>query len=189
MTTTTTTTTALPLTEGAWAIDTAHSAINFSVRHLGLAKVRGRFTDFTGTVLVGDTVETTQVTADIALASVDTGTADRDAHLRSSDFFDVETQPQMSFRSTAVREDGDGDGYTLDGDLTIAGVTKPVSLEVEFFGVESYPMDDSTRAGFSATGRISRSDFDVSFEIPLGADKVAIGDKVAIELDVQVVAP
>jgi len=187
MTTTTTTTTALPLTEGAWAIDTAHSAINFSVRHLGLAKVRGRFTDFTGNVLVGDTVEAIRVTADIALASVDTGNADRDTHLRSGDFFDVESQPQMSFRSTAVREDGDG--YTLDGDLTIAGVTKPVSLEVEFFGVESYPMDDSTRAGFSATGRISRSDFDVSFEIPLGADKVAIGDKVAIELDVQVVAP
>jgi polyisoprenoid-binding protein YceI len=182
-----TTTTELALTTGTWTIDVPHSTINFSVRHLGLAKVRGRFTDFSGTVTVGESVEATTVQAEIALASVDTSNPDRDAHLRSADFFDVEQHPAMSFASTGVRTDGDS--YALDGDLTIGGVTKSVSLAVEFFGVEDYPMDDSVRAGLAATTTISRSDFDITFEIPLGADKVAIGDKVSVELDIQLVAP
>ena len=177
----------IPLTRGAWTIDPIHSAVNFSVRHLGLAKVRGRFNDFEGSVTVGDTVADTVVVADIDLSSVDTNNADRDAHLRSSDFFDAETHPRMTFVSTGVT--GADDDYTLDGHLTINGVTRPVSLTVEFFGAEPYPMDGSVRAGFSATGAIQRSDFGVNFEIPLGADKVAIGDKVTIELDIQLIAP
>jgi polyisoprenoid-binding protein YceI len=177
----------LPLTSGQWAIDTTHSAINFSVRHLGLAKVRGRFTDFSGAITVGDSVESTSVHAEIQLASVNTSNPDRDAHLNSGDFFNTETNPVMSFASTGVR--ADDEGYVLDGDLSIAGVTRPVSLEVELFGVEQYPMDDSTRAGFSATTTVKRSEFGIDFDIPLGADKVAIGDKVTVELDIQVVAP
>lgn len=181
------TTTDLPLAAGTWAVDPAHTTVNFSVRHLGLAKVRGQFTDFDGSVTVGDTVEATEVTAEIDLASVDTNNPDRDAHLRSPDFFDAESDPRMSFRSTAVRRDGDD--YSLEGQLTIGEVTKPVSFDVEFFGVETLPMDQSTRAGFSATGSISRAEFDVTFDVPLGGEKMMIGDKVGIELDVQLVAP
>ncbi len=177
----------IPLSTGTWTIDPAHSAVTFSVRHLGLAKVRGRFNDFSGSVTVGADVGETVVRADIDLSSVDTSNADRDAHLRSSDFFDAETHPQMTFVSTGVS--GSTDAYALDGNLTINGVTKPVSLDVEFFGAETNPMDNTVRAGFSATGSIARSDFGVSFEIPLGADKVAIGDKVSLELDIQLIAP
>lgn len=179
--------TSIPLSTGTWTIDPAHSAVTFSVRHLGLAKVRGRFNEFSGAVAVGTEVSETVVRADIDLASVDTSNPDRDAHLRSSDFFDAETHPTMSFVSTGVS--GAADAYVLEGDLTINGVTKSVGLDVEFFGAETNPMDSTVRAGFSATGSISRSDFGVSFEIPLGADKVAIGDKVSLELDIQLIAP
>lgn len=182
-----TTATDLPLTAGRWTIDIPHSTVNFSVRHLGLAKVRGRFTKFSGGVTVGDTVETTEVDAEIGLASVDTSNPDRDAHLRSGDFFSTEDNPVMTFASTGVRVDDDG--YVLDGELTIAGVTRPVSLDVEFLGVEDYPMDDSTRAGFVASATIKRSEFGIDFDIPLGGDKVAIGDKVTVELDIQLIAP
>lgn len=182
-----TTPTTLPLTTGEWAIDPVHSTVNFSVRHLGLAKVRGQFTDFSGAVTVGTDLASTTVQADIALDSVDTGNPDRDGHLRSVDFFDAETNRAMTFRSTAIS--GEGTDYELVGDLTIGSTTKSVMLEVEFFGVEDYPMDDSTRAGFSATTTISRSEFGIEFDIPLGGDKVAIGDKVKVELDVQIIAP
>lgn len=176
-----------PLQIGNWSIDTAHSSVEFTVRHLGLAKVRGRFNEFTGTVEVDGSVAATRVSADVDLASVDTNNADRDAHLRSSDFFSVETHPAMSFRSTTVS--GDASGYRLDGDLTINGRTRPVSFDVEFHGTEDYPADGTTRAGFSATGVISRRDFGVEFDVPLGGDKVAIGDRVNIELEVQLVSP
>lgn len=177
----------IPLTAGTWTIDPTHSAVNFSVRHLGLAKVRGRFNEFSGSVTVGETVADTVVAAEIDLSSVDTNNADRDGHLLGSDFFDAATHPKMSFTSTGVA--GAAGEYSLDGHLTINGVTKPVSLDVEFFGAETYPMDSSVRAGFSATGAISRSEFGVNFDIPLGADKFTIGDKVSIELDIQLVAP
>jgi polyisoprenoid-binding protein YceI len=183
----TTTATALPLAAGTWSIDQAHSAVNFSVRHLGLAKVRGRFNQFDGSVQIGDDLASTTVEANVDLSSVDTNQPDRDAHLRSGDFFNADTQPKMTFVSTGIR--ADGDGYVLDGHLTIAGTTKPLSLAVEFFGSEDYPMDGTVRAGFAASGSISRADFGVTFDVPLGGDKVAIGDKVAVELDVQLVAP
>lgn len=177
----------IPLATGTWTIDPVHSAVTFSVRHLGLAKVRGRFNEFSGSVTVGETVADTVVAAEIDLSSVDTNNADRDAHLLGSDFFDAATHPKMSFTSTGVA--GAAGEYSLDGHLTINGVTKPVSLDVEFFGAETFPLDGSLRAGFAASGSISRSEFGVSFEIPMGADKVAIGDKVSIELDIQLVAP
>lgn len=180
-------TTDIPIATGTWTVDRVHSSVEFTVRHLGLAKVRGRFNDFDAAVEVGESLDATSVRADVALASVDTNNADRDAHLRSSDFFSVETAPKMTFRSNAVTRDGDA--YRLVGDLTLNDTTREVTFDVEFFGTEVYPMDDTVRAGFSATGAISRSDFGVSFDVPLGADKVAIGDKVAIELEVQLIAP
>jgi len=177
----------LPLPSGRWTIDPAHTEVGFTVRHLGLAKVRGRFDDVSGAVEIGDQVSATRVDAVVALASVATGNADRDAHLRSSDFFDAETNPTMTFTSTLVS--GAGEEYSLVGEVTINGVTRPLELDVEFFGTSELPMDQSTRAGFSASGELSRKDFGIEFNVPLGGDKVMISDKVVIELDVQLVAP
>lgn len=184
----TSTDTSLPLTTGAWPVDPAHSAVEFTVRHLGLSKVRGRFNEFDATLTVGQSLDDVSVQAAIDLASVDTNQPDRDAHLRSTDFFDTETHPRMTFASTGIADRGDG-SYQLDGDLTINGVTKPVALDVEFNGTEDYPLDGSNRAGFSASGSLSRKDFGIEFDVPLGADKVAIGDKVNLDLEIQFVRP
>lgn len=184
----TTTSQTLPLSPGTWPVDTTHSTVEFTVRHLGISKVRGRFNEFSAELVVGHTLETTALTADIALASVDTNNADRDGHLRSADFLDTDANPRMTFVSTAIADAGDGD-YTLTGELTLNGVSREVSLAVEFNGVEEYPMDGSVHAGFSAKGSLSRREFGVEFDIPLGGDKMAIGDKVNLELEVQFVQP
>ena len=180
-------TTTLPLAAGTWTIDPAHTSVGFTVRHLGLSKVRGRFDDVAGSVVVGDELESTVVTTEIGLASVATGNADRDGHLQSSDFFNAETDPKMTFTSTSIS--GEGENYTLIGDLTLNGITKPVELDVEFFGTSQNPADQTNHAGFSATGTLSRKDFGIEFNVPLGGDKVMISDKVALDLDVQIVAP
>jgi len=177
----------LPLTTGTWAADPAHTTVGFVVRHLGLSKVRGRFDGVTAQLVVGNDLASTVVTAEVEMSTVKTGNPDRDAHLASSEFFNADTNPTMSFRSSSIT--GDGEEYTLVGDLTINGITKQVELDVEFFGTSVFPMDQSTRAGFAATGAISRKDFAIEWDVPLGGDKMMIGDKVALELDVQVVAP
>jgi len=185
--TTTSTTTTLPLTQGVWAVDTNHSGVFFVVRHLGLSNVRGRFDVFDATLEVGQDLGSVSVTAEVELSSVDTNNPDRDAHLRGTDFFDTERHSQMTFRSTSIR--GQGDNYELVGDLTIAGVTKPVTFDVEFNGTEVFPGDQSTHAGFSATGQIKRSDYGIDFGIIPGAEKLMLGDKIKVELDLQFVAP
>jgi polyisoprenoid-binding protein YceI len=177
----------LPLPAGSWAVDPAHSGVFFAVRHLGLTNVRGRFNRFAATLDVGSTLADVAVRAEIDLSSVDTNNADRDGHLRTSDFFDVETQPTMVFRSTSVT--GAGDAYQLVGNLTIAAATRPVTLDVEFNGTDVFPVDQSLRAGFTAAGAIQRSDFGIDFGLVLGADKVLLGDKIKIDLDLQFVAP
>lgn len=184
---TTITDTILPLTGGHWDVDPAHSSVEFTVRHLGLAKVRGRFDSFSGHLEVGKSLSDSSVVAEVSLSSVDTNNADRDAHLAGSDFFGAESHPTMTFASTSIVEQGDD--YLLHGDLTIGSITQPVVFDAEFHGTEVYPLDGTTRAGFSAAGRISRGDFGIAFDVPLGADKVAIGDKVNIELEIQVIAP
>lgn len=178
---------ALVLAPGVWNADQAHTSVGFTVRHLGLSKVRGRFPDVTAQLVVGDVLESSSVSAEIAMGSVTTGNPDRDAHLASSEFFDAATNPTMTFRSTSIVEDGDA--YVLTGDLTIGAVSKPVVLDVEFFGTSVFPLDASTRAGFSATGSISRKEFGITFDVPLGGDRMMIGDTVTLELDVQVIAP
>ena len=185
--TATTTTTTLPLAPGPWTVDKNHSSVLFVIRHLGLSNVRGRFDTFESTLDVGETLDSVSVTADVDLSSVDTNNADRDAHLRTADFFDTEKHQTMSFRSTGIT--GQGEDYELVGDLTIAGVTKPLPLDVEFHGTEVFPGDQSTHAGFSATGQIKRSDFGIDFGIIPGAEKLMLGDKIKIELDLQFVAP
>ncbi|MEX5637571.1 YceI family protein [Parafrankia sp. FMc2] len=177
----------LPLVAGTWSVDPAHSSVNFQIRHLGVTNVRGRFDSFDATLTVGDTVESVAVNASIDLASINTNHADRDAHLRTTDFFDLEKHPSMTFVSTSVT-DGDNE-YELAGNLTINGVTKPVTLDVEFYGVDTYPIDNRVRSGFAATGEIHRGDFGITFNMPLGTGKLALADKVKIELDFQFIAP
>lgn len=170
------------LTTGTWAIDPTHTEIGFTVRHMGLSKVRGRFNHFAGTVHVADDLSASTVEATVDLASVDTNNEMRDNHLKSTDFFDVDRQPQMAFRSTGIQVDGQGGIIT--GELTVNGTTKMVELETEFFGVgmDAY---GNTKAGFSATTQISRKAFGIDFNVPLDAGGVLIGDKVEVELDVQ----
>ncbi len=179
---------ALPLSPGLWVLDANHSGVHFRIRHLGLSNVRGRFDRFDATLRVGATVDDVAIEATIDMGSVDTNQPDRDAHLRGTDFFSTEQHPEMTFRSTAVRRLDDGE-YELSGDLTINGVTRPVTLEVEFNGVEVFPADGKTHAGFSATGEVNRDDFGIDFNMPLGMDKMALGQKVRVELEFQFVAP
>lgn len=172
------------LIPGTWVVEPAHSEIGFTVRHLGLSKVRGRFNAFTGSVQVGERLEASAIEAEIDLASVDTNNDQRDEHLRSTDFFDTDAHPKMTFVSTTIVNEGESG--TIAGNLTINGITKAVELETEFFGVGVDPYG-VTRAGFSASTAISRKDFGIDFNVPLGGDKVLIGDKVTIDLDVQIV--
>lgn len=175
-----TTPTSTEITPGTWNIEPAHSEVGFTVRHLGLSKIRGRFNSFSGTLNITDDRLASSVEATIDLASVDTNNEQRDGHLRSADFFNTESDPHMTFRSAVVTAD------SLAGDLTINGITQPVTLDFEFHGV-SVDGYETTRAGFSAAGQISRSDFDISFDAPLGLDGALIGDKVTIELEIQAV--
>lgn len=179
--------TSLPLAPGTWRVDQAHSSVEFVVRHLGLTKVRGRFNQFDAALEVGPDLGRSSLSATIDLGSVDTANADRDAHLRSTDFFDTDSHPTMGFAGSTIT--GDGDGYAVDGELTLNGITRPVRLDVEYVGSEVYPMDQTTHAGFSATTTISRKDYGVEFDVPIGVDKVAIGDKIQVELEIQLVEP
>ena len=177
--------TGIPGYEAAtWNIDAVHSEVGFSVRHMMVSKVRGRFTAFSGQIVTGTDPTASSVTAEIELASINTGNEQRDEHIRSADFFEVETYPTMTYRSTGVRaEDGE---YIVDGELTLKGVTKNVSLNLELngFGPDPY---GGTRAGFTATGDISRSEFNVSFNAPMANGGVVVSDKVTLHLEIEAV--
>jgi polyisoprenoid-binding protein YceI len=168
---------------GTWSIDPVHSEVGFSVRHMMVSKVRGKFNTFSGQVVTGEGPLDSSVTAEIELASIDTGNEQRDNHIRSVDFFEVEKHQKMTYRSTGVR--ADGDDYVLDGELTLKGVTKnvPLKLEINGFGPDPY---GGTRAGFTATGEINRSDFGVNFGLGEGGG-VVVSDKVTIQLEIEAV--
>lgn len=173
--------TATQISAGTWAIDPVHSSISFSVRHLLVSKVRGHFNTFTGAVVVGED-GTPSVTAEIAVDSVDTGNEQRDAHLKAADFFDVETYPTATFASTGVRESGDK--YVLDGDFTLKGISKPVSLDLEFNGTNP-GMGHGEVAGFTASVVLNRKDFGIDIDMPLETGGSVIGDKVTITLEIE----
>ena len=175
----------LALDPGRWPIDPNHSAITFSSRFLGLSKVRGRFRVFDVSLDVGPSGTEFQVEASIDLASIDTGQPDRDTHLRSADFFHVDQHPTMTFRSTRIEPVGGS--YTMRGDLTLKGVTRAVTLEVQSNGLAASP-DGRTRFGLTATGELRRSDLDFGLK-PLGLDRLILADKVAFVLDMQFVRP
>ena len=168
------------LSPGTWTVDPAHSDVAFVARHLMVTKVRGRFTDVSGTVRVAEEFSDSTVTAAASVASVATGNDDRDAHLRSDDFFAADEFPEITFASTAVTPS------SLTGDLTIKGVTKPVTFDLEFSGVAADPWGN-TKAGFSAETEISRKEFGLEWNVALETGGVLVGDKVKIQLDIQAV--
>lgn len=183
-----TNTTALALPAGTYALDVYHSSVYFRIKHLGLSNVRGTFKSFTASLVVGETLADVVVEASIDLTSIDTGQPDRDAHLLGTDFFDADRNPTMTFRSTSITQ-LDADQYDLTGDLTINGTTRPATFRTEFTGTEVFPADQSVHVGFTAVGDVRRGDFGIDFNMPLGVDKLAVGDKVKVELDIQFVAP
>lgn len=167
---------------GRWEIDPAHSAIAFVAKYLMVTKVRGHFSEFSGFVEVAERPEDSSAEITIMSASIDTGTADRDKHLRSADFLDVERFPELRFRSTHVEFPGE-DRITLTGDLTIRDVTKSVALEAEFTGMSQDPWGNA-RAGYSARTQIDREDFGASWNLALEAGGWLVSKTVQIELDV-----
>jgi polyisoprenoid-binding protein YceI len=171
-------------TAGTWSIDPVHSEVGFTVRHMMVSKVRGRFAAFSGQIVTGRDPLDSSVTAEIDLASIDTGSEQRDNHLRSADFFEAETYPTMTYRSTGVR--AARDGFVLDGQLTLKGVTRdvPLRLEVNGFGPDAY---GGTRAGFTATAEINRRDFGVNFAAVMETGGAVVSDKVTIHLEIEAV--
>ena len=179
---------ALPadVTTGTWTLDNSHSEIGFTVRHAGISKVRGQFTDATATLELAEDVAQSKIAATINTASFDSGDVNRDGHVRGEDFFDVEKFPEISFVSHSIVPKGDS--YELQGELTIKGVTRPVALETEFNGVAVDPFG-MTRAGLSAETTISRKDFGLTWNAVLEAGGVLVSDKVAVNLELAFIAP
>jgi polyisoprenoid-binding protein YceI len=180
------TTIAPSIPAGTWQVDTSHSAVTFTARHMMVAKVRGRFKDFSADIVIAEDPLQSTVNATVQMASIDTGDSSRDDHLQTNDFFDIENHPTMTFRSTSL--EGSGDEYKLHGDLTIRGVTKPVTFDLEFGGAGKDPWGN-TKAGFTATGTINRKDFGVEWNAPLETGGVLVGDKVTIEIDIEALLP
>ena len=174
------------LTPGVWNIDSAHSTIGFTARHLMITKVRGRFGAVTGSLTIAEDPMASRVAATIDMVSVDTNDEARDGHLRSPEFFDVEAHPTMTFTSTELRGSPEGAEFVLVGDLTIKGITKKVELDLEFEGVSPDPWG-GTRVGFTAEGEIDRREFGLDFQVALDNGSLLVSEKIKIQLDVQAV--
>jgi polyisoprenoid-binding protein YceI len=167
-----------------WNIDVTHSGVSFTIRHMVVSKVRGRFAKFSGALnLDDDDMTRSTIEATIDAASIDTGTPERDAHLRSADFFDVEKFPELRFRGSRIEKLGE-DHYRVIGELTIRDVTREVSLDVEAGGQAKDPWGNE-RVGFVAKATLDRKDFGLKWNQVLEAGGVLVGDRVDIELDVQ----
>ena len=178
----TTATSTLPKT-GTWVIDPSHSSIEFVAKHLVVSKVRGRVGAFSGTVEVAEPLEQSKVDVSIEAASIDTGDSDRDGHVKSDDFLDVETYPNLTFRSTGAHNKS-GDRWSIPGELTIRDVTKPVELDVEYLGVFTDPWGND-KAAFTASTEIDREEFGITWNQALETGGVLVGKTVRIEIDVQ----
>lgn len=168
---------------GTWTIDPTHAEIGFSVRHI-MSKVRGKFDTFESTLVTDEDPTSSTVSVSVDLSSVNTGTTDRDNHLRSGDFFDAETHPSMTFTSTGVV--AKGEALVVTGDLTIKDITRSIDLAVELLGEGGDPWG-GTRVGVEATGEISRKAFGIDFNVPLDGDKVMIGDKISLSITAEYV--
>lgn len=168
---------------GTYAIDPSHSEFGFTVRHAGISKVRGRLTDISGEIVVAEPFADSRVEAKVQSASVDTGDENRDNHLRSADFWDAESKPTWTFVSTGI--EGEGEEFVLNGDITINGVTKPVSFDVEFNGNSA----DGSLVAFSAASQISRKDFGLTWNVAMEAGGFLVGDKIQIALEIEAARP
>src|SRR5437588_6341805 len=171
---------------GVYEIDGAHTSVEFVGRHLMITKVRGRFSDVRGRITIAEEPESSHVEVEIGASSLMTGNDDRDAHLKSGDFFDVEHYPTITFASTAVRPLRDNT-WELVGDLTVRGTTRPVSLQVDFDGGGASPMGDE-RIGFSAATEVNREDFGLTWNVALETGGLLVGKAARIELAVQAIA-
>jgi polyisoprenoid-binding protein YceI len=169
---------------GTWDIDATHSTVGFSVRHMMVSKVRGYFREFSGEIVTAADPALSTVHATIDMDSIDTRQEQRDAHIKSADFFDTGNHTVMEFRSTTVRNHGED--WVIEGDLTIKGITKPVTLDLELngFGPDAY---GGTRAGFSGKTEISRKEFGVDIDMPMDGGGVVVGDKISVELEIEAV--
>jgi polyisoprenoid-binding protein YceI len=170
---------------GTWNIDATHSNVTFQVKHLGIATVRGEFTEFEGTLELGEDLTTSKAYGTVKTASVDTNEAARDEHLRSPDFFHAEEHPELTFQSTEIKR-VDDEELEITGDLTIHGVTNPVTFTAEITGTETDPWGND-RVGLEVNGKIDRSDFEMRFNQALGSGNVMVSDKVKISLDISAV--
>jgi polyisoprenoid-binding protein YceI len=169
---------------GTWKIDPTHSDVAFSVRHMMVSKVRGRFATVDATIVTAEDPTLSSVTAEIDLSSISTANEQRDAHIKSADFFEVEKYPTMTYRSTSVTPDGDD--WKVEGELTLHGVTKSVPLKLELNGFTKDPYG-GTRVGFSATTEINRGDYGISISMPMDGGGVVIGEKISIQLEIEAV--
>jgi len=167
---------------GTWSLDPAHSSIEFVARHLMVTKVRGGFGSFTGTIEIADNPTESVIDIEVDMGSVTTGSADRDGHLLSPDFFDVENHPKMTFVSTSIIEKDDG--YEVTGDLTVKGVTNPMTLDVDYLGVMTDPWGNA-KAAFSANGEVNREDWGLTWNAPLEAGGVLVSKTAKIEIEAQ----
>jgi polyisoprenoid-binding protein YceI len=170
---------------GTYVLDPSHSQVGFAVRHVMISKTRGRFSDFAGTVEIGENPLESSVSVEIQTASIDTRDEQRDGHLRSGDFFDAEAHPTMTYRSRSVRPAGDG-SYVVDGDLTIKGVTRSVPLELTFEGGAADPWGN-LRIGFSAKAELDREAFGLTWNQALETGGFVVGKKVTIEIEAEAV--
>ena len=172
------------LPAGTWNVDPVHSSVEFQVKHLGIANVKGQFKEFEGTLEVSDD-GAAQAHGTVKVASVDTREPQRDAHLRSPDFFDAEQYPEITFRSTSIAAI-DAETFEIEGDFTIHGITRPLKLTAEVEGTET-DHEGRERVGLSASAQINRSDYEMKFNMALGSGNVVVGDKVRILIEVSAV--
>ncbi|WP_322754559.1 YceI family protein [Frankia sp. Cas3] len=172
---------------GTWTIDPVHSRLGFAVRHAVVTTVRGSFGSFEGTLtLDGAEPLSSSATVTISTASIDSGNADRDGHVRSADFLDVEQYPSITFVSNSAKSGGSETSFILSGDITVHGVTKPIDIEIEFGGSAKDPFGN-TRAGFEGSATISRKEFGITFNAPLESGGLLLSDKIKIELDISAI--
>jgi polyisoprenoid-binding protein YceI len=170
---------------GTWAVDPSHSTVGFSVKHLGIASVRGTFDEFEGTLEIGEDDASARAYGSVQGVSVNTRDAGRDEHLRSADFFGVEANPELRFESTAIAH-VDEDTFEIEGDLTMNGVTNPVKLTAEVQGTEIDPWGNE-RVGLEVTGQLNRGDWNMTFNQALGSGNLLVGEKVKLSLDISAV--
>jgi polyisoprenoid-binding protein YceI len=170
---------------GTWTVDTAHSTAGFSVKHLGIATVRGRFEEFEGTLEIGDDLSKARAYGTAQVSSINTDEPARDEHLRSADFFGAESNPELRFESTAIRP-LDEDTFEIEGDLTMNGVTNRIKLTADYQGTETDPWGNE-RVGIEVMGQVKRGDWNMTFNQALGSGNLLVGEKVTLSLDISAV--